>query len=114
MSHAAEVPAFIAFVTAALVLAGAALALIGSLGLLRLKSFYDRLHAPTLGTTLGTVLIAIASMVLFSTLESRPVIHEVLIGVFMTITTPVTFMLMARAARHRDGSDTRNADDGKP
>ena len=114
MSHAAEVPAFIALVTAALVVAGAALALIGSLGLLRLKSFYDRVHAPTMGTTLGMGLILIASMVLFSTLESRPVLHEVLIGAFMVITTPVTFMLLVRAARHRDGSDERNPDDGKP
>ncbi|MGH8696530.1 MAG: monovalent cation/H(+) antiporter subunit G, partial [Burkholderiales bacterium] len=54
MSHAAGLPALTAALTALLVLAGAALALIGSLGLLRLKTFYDRVHAPTMGTTLGT------------------------------------------------------------
>ena len=84
MSHAAELPPFVALLTALLVVLGAALALIGSLGLLRLRSFYDRVHAPTLGTTLGTGLVLIASMVLFSALESRPVLHEILIGVFMT------------------------------
>jgi multicomponent K+:H+ antiporter subunit G len=102
MSHADQLPAFAAIVVAALVLAGAALALIGSIGLLRLKTFYERVHAPTLGTTLGTGFVLIASMVLFSVLESRPVLHEVLIGVFMVLNTPVTFMLLLRAALHRD------------
>jgi multicomponent K+:H+ antiporter subunit G len=102
MSHAAELSPFVALLTALLVLLGAALALIGSLGLLRLKSFYDRVHAPTMGATLGTGFVLIASMVLFTALESRPVLHEVLIGVFMTLTTPVTFMLLVRAALYRD------------
>ena len=103
MSHAAELGALSAIVIAILVLAGAALALIGSIGLLRLKTFYERVHAPTLGATLGTGLVLISSMLLFSALEARPVLHEILIGVFMTLTTPVTFMLLVRAALHRDG-----------
>ena len=44
---------------ALLVLAGASLALIGSVGLLRMKTFYERLHPPTKGTTLGTGLVLI-------------------------------------------------------
>ena len=40
--------------TAVLLFLGAAITLIGSLGLLRLGSFYERVHAPTLGTTFGT------------------------------------------------------------
>ena len=113
MTHAADLPALAAALTALLVLAGAALALIGSLGLLRLRSFYDRVHAPTLGTTLGTGLVLIASIVLFSALESRPVLHEILIGVFMTVTTPVTYMLLVRAALHRDRADGRDPAGGK-
>ena len=108
MTHAADLSGVTAALTALLVLLGAVLALIGSLGLLRLKSFYDRVHAPTMGTTLGTGLVLIASMVLFSALESRPVLHEILIGIFMTVTTPVTFMLLVRAALHRDQAEGRN------
>ena len=37
-----------------LVVLGALLAFSGSLGLLRLKTFYERVHPPTMGTTLGT------------------------------------------------------------
>jgi len=85
-----------------LIVLGAALALGGSLGLLRLKSFYERVHPPTMGTTLGTGLILIGSMLHFSVLEGRPVLHEILIGALMTVTTPVTYMFLVRAALHRD------------
>ncbi len=105
MSHFADLPALAAVIAALLVLLGATLVLIGSLGLLRLKSFYDRVHAPTMGTTLGTGCVLLASIVLFSALDSRPVLHEGLIGLFMTVTTPVTFMLLVRAALHRDQSE---------
>ena len=90
------------------VLAGALLVFAGSLGLVTLKTFYERVHPPTMGTTLGTGLILIGSMLHFSGLESRPVLHEVLIGVFMTLTTPVTYMLLVRAALHRDRAEGRD------
>ena len=90
---------------AVLVVLGALLAFAGSLGLLRLRTFYERVHPPTMGTTLGAGLILIGSMLHFSALEARPVLHEVLIGVFMTFSTPVTYMLLVRAALHRDRSE---------
>jgi multicomponent K+:H+ antiporter subunit G len=74
------------------------------LGLLRLKTFNERIHPPTMGTTLGVGFTLIASMLMFSALESRPVLHEIVIAVFAVVTTPVTsFMLLVRAARYRDG-----------
>ncbi len=105
MSHAAALPPVLAILVALLVVLGAALALIGSIGLLRLKTFYDRIHPPTMGTTLGLGLTLIASMLLFSALESRPVLHEIAIALFMVVTTPVTFMLLVRAALHRDHAE---------
>ena len=57
---------------------------------------------PTLGTTLGIGCVLLASMLFFSVLQTRPVLHEMLIAVFMVITTPVTLMLLARAALYRD------------
>lgn len=102
MTHAADLPGWAALLVSLLVLVGAGLALTGSFGLLRLGSFYDRIHAPTLGTTLGIGSILIGSMLFFTVLEARPVLHEVLIGIFMVVTTPVTLMLLARAALYRD------------
>jgi multicomponent K+:H+ antiporter subunit G len=114
VTHSAELPLALAALTALLVLAGATLTLIGALGLLRLKTFYERVHAPTLGTTLGMGFILLASILLFSALESRPVLHEIAIGVFMTMTTPVTFMLLMRAAVLRDRSSNNGAADRAP
>jgi multicomponent K+:H+ antiporter subunit G len=36
------------------------------------------------------------------------VLHEILIGVFMTLTTPVTYTLLVRAALHRDQAEGRD------
>jgi multicomponent K+:H+ antiporter subunit G len=100
-------------VVSLLVLGGALLAFLGSLGLLTLKTFYERVHPPTMGTTLGTGLVILASMVLFSVQQSRPVLHELLIAAFMTLTTPVTYMLLVRAALHRDRAEGRDPLDPK-
>ncbi len=102
MNAAGDLPAWAALLTAVLVLVGAAVTLIGSLGLLRLGNFYARVHAPTLGTTLGMGTILAGSALCFSVLETRPVVHEILIAVFVTLTTPVTLMLLVRAALYRD------------
>jgi multicomponent K+:H+ antiporter subunit G len=112
MNIETEVSAVWTSLTAALLVVGAALTLIGALGLLRLRTFYERAHAPTLGTTLGTTLIAVASMIHFSTAGERLVIHEFLIIVFVTATTPITLMILVSAARFRDklGDETRNQD----
>jgi multicomponent K+:H+ antiporter subunit G len=105
MIQAPDLPAWAALIVAFLVLAGAAITLIGSLGLLRMRTFYQRLHPPTLGSTLGVALIIAASILCFSVLRSRLSVHELLIGIFVTLTTPVTFMLLARAALYRDRSE---------
>jgi multicomponent K+:H+ antiporter subunit G len=98
---------------ALLVLGGAVLVFLGSLGLLTLQTFYERIHPPTMGTTLGTGLVIIASMLYFTAQESRPVLHELLIAAFMTISTPVTYMLLVRAALHRDRAEGNDPLDAK-
>ena len=108
MSHAADLPLWAAILVSFFLLLGAGLTLIGSIGLVRLRRFYDRVHAPTLGTSWGTGGIVLASLLFFSVLQSRLVLHEILIGLFVTVTTPVTLMLLARATLYRDRSE------GKP
>lgn len=105
MTHAADLPLWAALVVSLLVLLGASLTLVGAVGLVRLKTFYDRLHAPSLGATWGTGGILLGSILLFSVLQSRLAVHEVLIAVFVTVTTPVTLMLLGRAALYRDRSE---------
>jgi multicomponent K+:H+ antiporter subunit G len=102
MTPVPEIPGWAAVLVSVLLLAGAGLTLVGSAGLVRLRSFYERVHAPTLGTTMGIGCVLLASMLFFSVLQTRIVLHELLIGVFVVITTPVTLMLLARAALYRD------------
>jgi multicomponent K+:H+ antiporter subunit G len=110
MSGFDELSPVVAALVGLLAILGAALALIGSFGLLRLPTFYQRVHPPTMGTTGGAGLILAASMLLFSALESRPVLHEIVIAAFVVVTTPVTYMLLMRAAVHRDRTKREEPD----
>ncbi|MCB1772565.1 MAG: Na+/H+ antiporter subunit G [Gammaproteobacteria bacterium] len=83
-----------------LILTGATFTLIGSLGLVRLRDFYSRLHAPTKATTLGVGSLLIASAVYFSHQDDGLSLHEVLVTLFLFITAPVSAHLMAKAALH--------------
>ncbi|AKR54872.1 potassium efflux system protein [Youhaiella tibetensis] len=105
MSGLDEFPVWAAVIIAILVLAGALLTLIGAFGLLRLKTYYERIHAPTLGTSFGTLFIVAASIIFFSISQGRPLFHEILVFIFITVTTPVTLMLLARAALFRDQAE---------
>lgn len=105
MIHASDLPEWAGILTALLLLVGAGLTLAGAVGTLLFGSFYERVHAPTLGTSWGTAAIALASIVFFSVLGSRLAIHELLIAGFVTVTTPVTLMLLARAALYRDRTE---------
>lgn len=105
IEHANDLPAWAAILVSLFLVIGAVLTLIGTIGFVRLPSFYERIHAPTLGTSWGTGGIVMASMIFFTVLATRPVVHEILIGVFVTVTTPVTLMLLARAALHRDRAE---------
>lgn len=87
-----------------LVLFGATFTLIGTVGLLRLKTFYDRIHPPTLGLSMGAASLVLATIIAFAGKAAGPVINVVLVLVLVTLTTPVTMMLLARAALFRDRS----------
>lgn len=102
MTPAAELPDWAALLTAILVLLGSAMTLVGTVGLMRFKNFYRRVHAPTLGTTFGTIFVSIGSMVFFSVSQYHLIVHGILIIVFVTITTPVSLMLLVRAGLVRD------------
>ncbi len=87
-----------------LILTGAIFTFIGSLGLVRLKDLYTRLHGPTKATTLGVGSLLIASAVYFSTQGQGTGVslHEFLITIFLLITAPVSAHLLAKTALHLD------------
>ena len=95
--------------TATFVVIGAVAALIGSFGLLRMKTFFQRVHPPSLVATVGTWGVTLATMIQSSFVTSRPYLHALLIPVFVALTAPVTTTLLTRAAlfraRQRSPSD---------
>ncbi len=105
VAAAVDLPLWAAITVVTLAVGGSALSLLGAVGLTRMKTFYERVHAPTLGATLGMALILTASMVYFTVVEGRFMPRELLIGLFLTVTTPVTLILLARAALFRDRTE---------
>ena len=106
-----DLPAWAALPAGMLLIFGGLLAVIGSLGLLRMPNFYARMHPPTMGTTLGTGCVLFASMLVSSAVAGRPVLHELLITLFLVMTTPVSAITLMAAAiartRARDASSRK-------
>ena len=94
-------PLWVDALTAVLVVVGALAALIGSFGVLRLKSFFQRVHAPTLGATLGTWGFTFATALQVSFERGQLYLHALLIAVFIALTAPVTTLFLMRAALFR-------------
>jgi multicomponent K+:H+ antiporter subunit G len=102
MNTLTSLPAWAAIPVSLLLILGGFIILTGAVGLLRLPSFYQRIHGPAITVTLGAGCVLIASMITFTTLQSRIVIHELLISIFVLMTAPVVSMMIMRAAVYRD------------
>ncbi len=107
----AALPEWAAIIVTVLLVGGAALSLLGAMGLLKLASFYDRVHAPTLGATLGMGMILVGSWLYFGSAHGRWLPREALIGLFLIVTTPVTLILLVRAALFRDRAEKSEPDE---
>jgi multicomponent K+:H+ antiporter subunit G len=102
MTNWEQLPLWASLPTAILLVLGGLIALVGCLGLMRLPHFYQRIHGPAITITLGAGCVLIASMVLFSAMETRPVVHELLVTMFVLMSAPIVSMLIMRAAVHRE------------
>lgn len=99
---AVDLPLWAALPAALLLVAGGLFTLIGSIGLARLPTFFQRLHGPSMGATLGAACVLCASVLASSAIAQRPVVHEFLIALFLVMSAPVTSMMLVRAAFYRD------------
>ena len=77
-----DLPLWAQILVAALVFGGSLIALMGSVGLLRLKSYFERVHAPSIIATMGCWLIMHATWIYFSVSGQGFVMHSVLIAIF--------------------------------
>lgn len=100
-------PALSDVVVALLLLVSGVVVLVAALGLWRLPDFFLRMHAPALASTLAAWTVTLASIVHFSARGDGLALHAWLIIIVLSITAPVTTMLLARAAlfRRRQAGD---------
>lgn len=96
-----ELPVWASAVVSFLLVVAGFFALTGSAGLLRLRDFYSRIHAPTLANTLSAFCLVVSILITASFVEHRFVAHSLLVSFFLIITSPVTAMLLMRAAIKR-------------
>lgn len=99
------IPAIAEIAISAMIVIGAAFALIGSWGLVRLPTLMERLHGPTKATTLGLGGMLIGSMLFFYGQRGTWSAHELLITLFLFITAPISANMIAKVHLHRIRTD---------
>lgn len=97
-----DFPLWLNIIISLLIVASGIITLVGTLGLVKLKHFYSRMHAPTLGNTLGVFCILIACALVASFSAKQLLIYPFIITVLLIITSPVTAILLMRAAIKRE------------
>lgn len=97
----ANVPLWAQWVVGVLLLASALFALAASVGIVRLKTIFQRLHPPALAVTWSAWCVTFASMLYFSLHENALRLHAWMIIILLSITVPITTVLLSRAALFR-------------
>ncbi|QEA11604.1 cation:proton antiporter [Comamonas flocculans] len=94
-------PLWLDLLVSLLVVAGAAIALIASMGLLTLPSFFTRTHPPAMIATLACWCILHAAFAYFWWATGSAPLRLYLIAFFVAITVPITSVFLLRAALFR-------------
>lgn len=101
MNAELPVPFWVEAVVAVLLVMSGVFVLISAIGFLRLRDFFLRMHPPALAYTFGSWCVTLAGILYFSMLRSSVQLHPWLIIILLSITVPVTTLLLARAALFR-------------
>jgi len=80
--------------------------LTAAIGVVRFKTFFQRMHPPALAFSFSAWCVTLASIIYFSAQDERLSLHAWLIIIFLSLTVPVTTILLARTElfRRRTGN----------
>ena len=95
------VPFWVEAVVAVLLVMSGVFVLISAVGFLRLRDVFLRMHPPALAYTFGSWCVALGGILYFSMLDSSVHLHPWLVVILLSITVPMTTLLLARAALFR-------------
>lgn len=95
-----DLPLWAEIAASLMLVAGGLFGLVGSYGLIRLPDPMTRLHAPTKATTLGIGGVLLASMIVSYGRDGTLSLHELLITLFLVLTSPITALFIAKVHLH--------------
>ncbi len=75
--------------------------LASAVGLVRFRSFFQRMHPPALAFSFASWCVTLASILYFSAHDQKLSLHPWVIIIFLSITVPVTTILLARTELFR-------------
>ena len=93
--------AWVEAVVALLLVASGILVLASAIGFMRLPAFFMRMHPIALAYTLGNWATCLAASIYFSATERKLMLHPLLIPILLSVTVPITTVLLARVSLHR-------------
>ena len=96
-----QLPLWLEASVAVLLVSSGVFVVISAVGFLGLPDFFLRMHPPALAYTFGSWSVTLAAILYFSMVEARVLLHPWLIIIMLSITVPVTTLLLARVALFR-------------
>jgi multicomponent K+:H+ antiporter subunit G len=75
--------------------------LAASVGVLRFKTFFQRMHPPALAFSFSAWCVTLATIIYFSAQSEKLTLQAWLIIIFLSLTVPVTTILLARTELFR-------------
>jgi multicomponent K+:H+ antiporter subunit G len=94
-------PIWLEVVVGSLLVVSGLMSIVAAVGLVRLKDFFQRMHAPALASTLGAWCVTLGSILYFSALHGELTLQAWVVNILLAITAPITTALLARAALFR-------------
>lgn len=92
---------WVELVVALLLVLSGVFTLAAAVGLVRFKTFFQRMHPPALAFSFAAWCVTLASIVYFSAQDDRLALRSWLIIIFLALTVPVTTILLARTELFR-------------
>ncbi|MDZ4282523.1 MAG: Na+/H+ antiporter subunit G [Hydrogenophaga sp.] len=86
---------------ALLLVLGGLFALAAAVGVVRFKTFFQRMHTPALAFSFAAWCVTLASIMYFSAQDDKLALRSWLIIIFLSLTVPVTTILLARTELFR-------------
>lgn len=94
------------WIVALLLILSGVFTLTAAVGLVRFKTFFQRMHPPALAFSFSAWCVTLATIVYFSVQEDKLSIQSWLIIIFLSLTVPVTTILLARTELFRRRTST--------